>query len=56
MNVIVATILLTLHDKRNFKNPKKSFGKADVTNDDIEEWSFWIIFYIMQEKNHHKIY
>ncbi|KAL4499796.1 hypothetical protein ABPG72_015145 [Tetrahymena utriculariae] len=56
MNVIAATILLTLHDKKNFINPKKSFGKEQVTNEDIEEWAFWILFYIMQEKNHHKIY
>lgn len=47
MNVIVATILLTLNEKKNFKNTKKSFGKFEVTQEDIEEWTFWIIFYIM---------
>lgn len=54
--MIVAVILLTFHDTRNFRNPKKSFGKEDVTNADIEEWTFWIFVFIMYEKSHGKVY
>lgn len=56
MNIIVAILLITLHDVRLKKNTKKSFGKESVTDEDIEEWVFWLLVYIMEEKSHYKMY